>query len=233
MRKYWIVPALVVVSVAAWAWSASATSSRRRSASSRSAFRRTTEHSAISRSIGPPASGDQFVVKNALYKNGARVGHVRVLHTFITGFGPDFKRKATVLFVAQLYLHGGTMLGRGVRPGERGRPVEAQVPDRRRHGAICRRARQSGRPQPVAATRRCSSSTFRPDVAARPSELRDREHLHRDAGALGDAAGEFDRLVATRAVDHVEAADGLLRLGEGAVGHDRRLAGTDGRSRRR
>ena len=113
MRKYWIVPALVVVSVAAWAWSASATTQPQTFSLIEVSIPKN------DRALGefafdrPPASGDQFVVKNALYKNGARVGHVRVLHTFITGFGPDFKHKATVLFLAQLYLHGGTMLAEG------------------------------------------------------------------------------------------------------------------------
>ena len=149
MRKYWIVPALVVVSVAAWAWSASATTQPQTFSLIEVSVPKN------DRALGefafdrPPASGDQFVVKNALYKNGARVGHVRVLHTFITGFGPDFKHKATCSSSRSSTCTAGDA-GRGVRPGERGRPVEAQVPDRRRHGAICRRARQSGRPQPVA-----------------------------------------------------------------------------------
>ena len=61
----------------------------------------------------PPAAGDRFVVKNALFKEGKRVGHIRVFHTFVTGFGPGFVHKATVLFVAQAYLPGGTMLIEG------------------------------------------------------------------------------------------------------------------------
>jgi hypothetical protein len=61
----------------------------------------------------PPRPGDRFVVTNALFKEGKRVGHVRVFHTFVTGFGPGFAHKATVLFVAQAYLPGGTMLIEG------------------------------------------------------------------------------------------------------------------------
>jgi Dirigent-like protein len=61
----------------------------------------------------PPVGGDQFAVKNALYMKGARVGRVEVLHTFITGFGSDFTRKATMLFETQIYLQGGTMFVQG------------------------------------------------------------------------------------------------------------------------
>ena len=57
-------------------------------------------------------------------------------------------------------------------------------------------------------------------------DVGDREHLDGDAGALRDKAGELDRLVPARAVDHVEPTDGLLRLGEGAVG-DELVPGTD------
>jgi hypothetical protein len=35
------------------------------------------------------------------------------MHTFVTGFGRSFAHKATVLFVAQLYLPGGTLLLEG------------------------------------------------------------------------------------------------------------------------
>jgi len=38
---------------------------------------------------------------------------VRVLHTFVTGFGQRFEHRATVLFVAQLYLRGGSILVQG------------------------------------------------------------------------------------------------------------------------
>ena len=66
----------------------------------------------------PPAPGDQFTTTNALYrlngaKRGARVGRAQVMHTFVTGFGRNFSHKATVLFVAQLYLPGGTLLLEG------------------------------------------------------------------------------------------------------------------------
>ena len=48
----------------------------------------------------------------------------------------------------------------------------------------------------------------------------DREHLHRRAGTRRYAGREVERIVTARTVDDVEAADGLLRLGEGAVGTD-------------
>ena len=66
----------------------------------------------------PPAPGDRFATTNALYRlngatRGARVGRAQVMHTFVTGFGRDFSHKATLLFVAQLYLPGGTLLLEG------------------------------------------------------------------------------------------------------------------------
>ena len=66
----------------------------------------------------PPAPGDRFTTTNALYrvngaKRGARVGRAQVMHTFVTGFGRNFSHKATVLFLAQLYLPGGTLLLEG------------------------------------------------------------------------------------------------------------------------
>ena len=77
----------------------------------------------------PPAPGDQFTTTNALYrlngtKRGERVGRAQVMHTFVTGFGPNFSHKATVLFVAQLYLPGerssSRETGRSVPTGLRG-----------------------------------------------------------------------------------------------------------------
>jgi len=66
----------------------------------------------------PPMPGDRFATTNALYrangtKRGARVGRAQVMHTFVTGFGRNFSHNATVLFVAQLYLPGGTLLLEG------------------------------------------------------------------------------------------------------------------------
>ena len=66
----------------------------------------------------PPAGGDQFAIYDKLYKwagtkKGAPAGRVVGLGTFQTGFGEDFSHKATVLFVAQAYLQGGTVLVQG------------------------------------------------------------------------------------------------------------------------
>jgi hypothetical protein len=65
----------------------------------------------------PPVSGDQFFALNDLYrwtgKRGIRVGHDRVLTTFITGFGPTFSHRALALFEAQVYLPDGTLFGEG------------------------------------------------------------------------------------------------------------------------
>lgn len=113
MRKYCIVFMLAVVSVAALAWSASATTKPQTFSLIEVSIPKNDRALGEFKFDRPPASGDQFVVKNALVKDGARVGYVRVLHTFITGFGPDLNHKATVLFLAQLYLRGGTMLAEG------------------------------------------------------------------------------------------------------------------------
>lgn len=128
MRKYWIVPVLAVVSVAALAWSASATTKPRTFSLIEVSIPKNDRALGAFTFDRPPASGDQFVVKNALLKDGERVGHVRVLHTFITGFGPDFNHKATVLFVAQLYLRFGTMLAEGYGQVNADGPSKFRVP---------------------------------------------------------------------------------------------------------
>jgi hypothetical protein len=66
----------------------------------------------------PPAGGDQFAFVDRLYrwagtKRGAPAGRVEGMGTFITGFGQNFSRRAVVLFVAQAYLPGGTVLVQG------------------------------------------------------------------------------------------------------------------------
>jgi hypothetical protein len=66
----------------------------------------------------PPAGGDQFAFVDRLYrwagtKRGAPAGRVDGMATFITGFGPNFSRRALALFVAQAYLPGGSVLVQG------------------------------------------------------------------------------------------------------------------------
>jgi hypothetical protein len=66
----------------------------------------------------PPVGGDQLAFTNDLYKwagtkKGPRAGRDEVIITFVTGFGSDFSHKATALFAAQVYLHGGTILVQG------------------------------------------------------------------------------------------------------------------------
>jgi hypothetical protein len=66
----------------------------------------------------PPVGGDRIAFANRLYtwagtKKGAPAGHDQVMISFITGFGSDFSHKATALFSAQVFLHGGTMLAEG------------------------------------------------------------------------------------------------------------------------
>jgi hypothetical protein len=66
-----------------------------------------------------PAPGDQFTETNVLYRwagaksKGARVGHDRVLLTFVTGFGAKFTHRATILATAQIYLPDGTLMAMG------------------------------------------------------------------------------------------------------------------------
>lgn len=66
----------------------------------------------------PPVGGDQFAFVHTLYKwagtkQGARVGHLQVVVTFVTGFGPRFTQRASVLINAQAYLPGGTVMVEG------------------------------------------------------------------------------------------------------------------------
>jgi hypothetical protein len=64
----------------------------------------------------PPVGGDQLAFTNDLYKwagtkKGARAGRDQVMITFVTE--SDFSHKATALFVAQVYLQGGTIFAQG------------------------------------------------------------------------------------------------------------------------
>jgi hypothetical protein len=67
----------------------------------------------------PPVGGDQFTTTSALYRwsgpqgRGVRIGRDRALITFVSGFGPDVTRRATVLAAAQLYLPDGTLFIEG------------------------------------------------------------------------------------------------------------------------
>ena len=118
MRKYGIVFVLIVSLAAAWGTSASAIGSPQ-TFSLLEVSTSTSEQPIGDFTFNrPPVGGDQFAVANDLYtwagtKKGARAGRDEVLLTFITGFGSDFSHTATVLFVAQVYLHGGTVLAQG------------------------------------------------------------------------------------------------------------------------
>jgi hypothetical protein len=66
----------------------------------------------------PPVGGDQFAFMHTLYrwagtKQGARIGHLYVVGTFVTGFGPRFSHPALMLFDAQAYLPGGSIVAEG------------------------------------------------------------------------------------------------------------------------
>jgi hypothetical protein len=66
-----------------------------------------------------PAPGDRFTETNVLYRwtgaksRGARVGHDRVLLTFVTGYGAKFTHRATILAQGQVYLPDGTLMAMG------------------------------------------------------------------------------------------------------------------------
>jgi len=79
-----------------------------------------------------PAGGDQIVASNTLYrwdgKKGARFGRDRVLFTFMTGFGPNFSHRATVLFQAQVYLPDGSVFVEGYGSLSPNGPVRLDLP---------------------------------------------------------------------------------------------------------
>ncbi len=120
MLKYRIVIALVsilVVSVALWASAAPALEKPR--TFSLLEVDRTEAPLGDFAFDRPPAGGDQFTETNALYQwtgaksKGARVGHDRVLLTFMTGFGKNFGHRATLLVTAQVNLPDGTLVIEG------------------------------------------------------------------------------------------------------------------------
>jgi Dirigent-like protein len=127
-RRHWLVPALLALAVGAWAWSASATIGPQTFRLLEVAIPQNDRPLGDFDFDRPPAGGDQFVVKNALYEKGKRVGRVEVLHTFVTGFGSDFTHKATVVFVAQMYLHGGTLLAQGYGQVNADGPSKLTIP---------------------------------------------------------------------------------------------------------
>jgi hypothetical protein len=66
----------------------------------------------------PPVGGNQFAFTHTLYrwagtKQGARIGRLHVVGTFVTDFGPRFSRPALVLFDAQAFLPGGSVMTHG------------------------------------------------------------------------------------------------------------------------
>ena len=79
-----------------------------------------------------PVGGDQIIAKNTLFrwngKKGIRVGHDRVLFTFVTGFGPNFSHRATVLFQAQVYLPDGSIFAEGYGSISPDGPVKLELP---------------------------------------------------------------------------------------------------------
>ena len=115
MRKHWSVFALVaVLGLAAWGTSASALTSPK-VFSLLDAAPQTDQPMGSFTFDRVPAGGDQFAFDHTLYKwagtkKGARVGHLQVIGTFVTGFGAQFSQPALVLIDAQAYLPGGTVV---------------------------------------------------------------------------------------------------------------------------
>ena len=79
-----------------------------------------------------PVGGDQIIASNTLFrwtgKRGIRVGHDRVLFTFVTGFGPNFSHRATVLFQAQVYLPDGSIFVEGYGSVSPNGPARLELP---------------------------------------------------------------------------------------------------------
>jgi hypothetical protein len=79
-----------------------------------------------------PVGGDQIFASNTLFhwngKRGIRVGHDRVLFTFVTGFGPNVSHRATVLFQAQVYLPDGSIFVEGYGSISPDGPVRLDLP---------------------------------------------------------------------------------------------------------
>jgi Dirigent-like protein len=118
VRRYGIVLVLIVSLVAAWGTSASAIGSPQTFSLLEVSTPNSDQPMGDFTFNRPPRGGDQFAVANELYKwagtkKGARAGRDEVVLTFVTGFGSDFSQKATVLFVAQVYLQGGAILIQG------------------------------------------------------------------------------------------------------------------------
>jgi hypothetical protein len=128
MQKYWVVPALAASLAAVWAWSALAIDGPRTLRLVEVSIPKNDTPLGDFRFDRPPASGDRFVVTNALFRDGKRIGRVKVFHTFVTGFGPKFARKATVLFVAQAYLPDGTILAEGYGQVSANGPAKLSIP---------------------------------------------------------------------------------------------------------
>ena len=132
MRKYVVALAIVASLMAAWGTSASAISTPQ-------VFSLLDVGSNGGEPINgftfdrAPHAGDQFSITDVLYKwagtkRGARAGHLRGIGTFVTSFGPDFSRNATVLFVVQAYLQGGSILVEGYAAQNANGPSKFTLP---------------------------------------------------------------------------------------------------------
>jgi hypothetical protein len=115
MRKFAVL-VVIAVSMAAWSGSAFGLTSPR-------VFSLLDAPPGVDQPMGfafnsPPVGGDQFAFHHTLYKwagvkKGARVGHLQVVVTFVTGFGARFNHPALVLISAQAYIPGGSVIVHG------------------------------------------------------------------------------------------------------------------------
>ncbi len=118
MRRYGVVFVLVLLSVAVWAQAASAIKSPQTFSLLEESTPNGDQPLGDFRFDRAPVGGDRIAFRNTLYRwngtqKGARVGHDQVMLSFITGFGPNFSKKATALFTAQVFLPGGTIFAEG------------------------------------------------------------------------------------------------------------------------
>ena len=81
----------------------------------------------------PPVGGDRFGFRHTLYRwdgarRGARVGHLQVVITYVTGFGARFTHPALTLIDAQAYIPGGTVVALGYAHITADGPTRLTVP---------------------------------------------------------------------------------------------------------
>ncbi len=133
MWRYAVVLVSLVLSVAVWASTASAIKSPRTISVIEVEAPNSEQQLGDFNFDRPPKGGDQIGFKSTLYAwkgaaRGARVGHDQGVITFITGFGPDFNKKALALFNAQIWIPGGSVYIEGFGRIDPNAPLTATFP---------------------------------------------------------------------------------------------------------